>query len=65
MATLYVADCGKMPSKMNCDLKITGTNKLAVLDLAYLHAISSIHNHSPNEPGLKEAIENGTETQEV
>lgn len=65
MATLYVADCSKMPSEMNCDLKIAGTNQHAVADAAYQHAISSIHKHSPNEAGLKEAIEKSLETQEV
>jgi hypothetical protein len=65
MATLYVADCSKMPSEMHCDLKISGTNKLAVADAAYQHALSSIHKHSPNEPGLKEKITNDLETLEA
>ncbi len=65
MATLYVSDCAKMPSDMNCDLKITGSDKAAVVDASYQHAISSVHKHSAGEPGLKESIENGIETQEV
>jgi len=65
MATLYVSDCSKMPSEMNCDIKISGSDKNAVADAAYQHAISSIHKHSPNEPGLKEKITNSLEMQEV
>lgn len=66
MATLYVVNGSKMPSKMYCDLKIMGTNKPAVVDAAYQHAISPIHNHSLSEPGsLKKAIEQTLEIEEV
>jgi predicted small metal-binding protein len=65
MSTLYIADCSKMPSEINCDLKISGTDKAVVVDAAYQHALSSIHKHSPNEEGLKEKIANNLETQEA
>ena len=29
----YVIDCGKFPSAANCDLKITGSDKEAVVDI--------------------------------
>ena len=30
----YVIDCSKFPSEKNCDLKITGSDKEAVIDTA-------------------------------
>lgn len=55
MATKYVADCGTMPSDSNCDLKISGSNKEDVAEIAYQHAIGK-HQHTADEPGLKDKI---------
>lgn len=56
MAMKWVADCSKMPSESNCDLKITGSDKNVVADVAYQHA-TGLHKHNPDEPGLREEIE--------
>jgi hypothetical protein len=65
MATLYVADCSKMPSRMNCDLKITGSDRFVVEDTAYFHALSSVHHHAEDEPGLREEVSRMVEVVEM
>ena len=52
MAKQYVIDCSKFPSDKNCDLKITGSDKEAVIDTAYNHAIGPMHQHPPKIPLL-------------
>ena len=49
MANRYVIDCSKFPSEQNCDLKISASNKDAVVDTAYNHAIGPMHKHAPGE----------------
>ena len=56
MAIKWIANCSKMPSESNCDLKISGSDKTVVIDAAYEHAIG-LHKHNPDEPGLREEIE--------
>jgi hypothetical protein len=56
MAKKWVADCSKFPSESNCDLKITGSDKKVVAEVAYQHTIG-LHKHAPNEPGLREGVE--------
>ncbi len=55
----WVADCSKMPSESNCDLKITGSDKDAVIDAVHSHTVGSVHRHSPDEAGLRESIAAG------
>ncbi len=43
----YVIDCSKFPSDANCDLKITASDKEAVIDTAYNHAIGPMHKKRP------------------
>ena len=62
MAKQYVIDCSKFPSDKNCDLKITGSDKEAVIDTAYNHAIGPMHQHPPSEE-LRNMIEQAVETQ--
>ena len=62
MPKQYVIDCSKFPSAKNCDLKITGSDKEAVVDTAYNHAIGSMHNHEPSEE-LRNMIRNAVEVQ--
>lgn len=57
----WVADCSKYSSEANCDLKIKGSDKAAVAEAAYQHAISPTHKHSQDEEGLREKIESGLE----
>ena len=61
MATQYIADCSKMPSESNCDLKISGSDRQAVAEAAYQHAVGSIHRHSADEAGLRESITDSLE----
>ena len=58
----YVIDCGKFPSDKNCDLKITGSDKEAVIDTAYNHAIGPMHQHQPSED-LRNMLRGAVETQ--
>jgi hypothetical protein len=58
----YVIDCSKVPSDKNCDLKITGSDKEAVIDTAYNHAIGPMHKHAPGEE-LRNMIRQAVETQ--
>ena len=58
----YVIDCGKFPSDANCDLKISGSDKEAVIDTAYNHAIGPMHKHAPSEE-LRNMIREAVETQ--
>lgn len=58
----YVIDCGKFPSAANCDLKITGSDKEAVVDTAYNHAIGPMHKHQAGED-LKKMLRSAVETQ--
>lgn len=51
----WIADCSTFPSENNCDLKISGSDKGVVTEVAYQHAIGS-HKHAANEPGLREEI---------
>lgn len=53
----YAIDCSKYPSDVECDLKITGSNRKAVLDAAYLHAIGPVHKHDASDPDLKANLE--------
>jgi len=62
MAKQYVIDCSKFPSDKNCDLKITGSDKEAVIDTAYNHAIGPMHQHPPSEE-LRNMIKEAVETQ--
>lgn len=57
MAKLYLIDCSKYSSNVVCDLKITGSNRRAVLDAAYFHAIGPTHKHDINDPDLKENLD--------
>ena len=59
---LYTIDCSKFPSDKGCDLKITGSDKEAVIDTAYQHAIGPMHNHQPSED-LKGMIRQAVEGQ--
>ncbi len=52
----WVADCSKMPSESNCDLKITGSDKESVVEATYAHTVGSVHRHSPDESGLRDQI---------
>jgi len=45
----YVIDCSKFPGGEDCDLRITGSNKEAVIDTAYNHAIGPMHKRQPGE----------------
>ena len=54
MAKQYVIDCSKFPSDKNCDLKISGSDKEAVIDTAY--------NHAPSEE-LRNMIRDAAEAQ--
>src|SRR5205823_294887 len=56
MANQYTIDCSKFPSADNCDLKISGSNKEAVVETAFQHATGPMHNHKKDEPGLKDKI---------
>jgi len=58
----YVIDCGKFPSDKNCDLKIIGSDKEAVIETAYNHAIGPMHQHQPSED-LRNMIRGAVETQ--
>ena len=62
MAKQYVIDCSKFPSEKNCDLKISASDKEAVIDTAYNHAIGSMHNHKPSEE-LRSMIRDAVEVQ--
>jgi hypothetical protein len=62
MPTQYVIDCSKFPSDKNCDLKITGSDKEAVIDTAYNHAIGPMHGHQPSEE-LRNMIRDTVEAQ--
>jgi hypothetical protein len=62
MAKQYVIDCSKFPSDKKCDLKISGSDKEAVVDTAYNHAIGAMHNHQPSEE-LRNMIRDAAETQ--
>ena len=62
MAKQYVIDCSKFPSDKNCDLKITGSDKEAVIDTAYNDAIGPMHQHPPSEE-LRNMIAQAVETQ--
>jgi hypothetical protein len=62
MAKQYVIDCSKFPSDKNCDLKISGSDKEAVIDTAYNHAIGPMHNHAPGEE-LRNMIRDAAEAQ--
>ena len=57
----YTIDCSKFPSEKNCDLKITSSDKEAVIDTAYNHAIGLIHNHDPGEE-LRSMIRDAVES---
>ena len=62
MAKQYVIDCSKFPSDANCDLKISGSDKDAVIDTAYNHAIGPMHKNAPSEE-LKNMIRQAVEAQ--
>ena len=62
MAKQYVIDCSKFPSDKNCDLKITGSDKEAVVDTAYNHAIGPMHKHESGEE-LKKMLRSAVEVQ--
>ncbi len=55
MAKKWVADCSKFPSESHCDLKISGSDKEVVAEVAYQHAIG-LHKHAANEAGLRDGI---------
>ncbi len=55
MPKKWVADCSTMPSEMNCDLKISGSDKDVVAEVAYQHA-TGVHKHNADEPGLRDKI---------
>jgi hypothetical protein len=65
MTKQYEIDCGKYPSDKKCDLKITGSDKEAVIDTAFQHATGPMHNHRKDEPGLKDQISRGVEERNV
>jgi hypothetical protein len=58
----YVIDCGKFPSEANCDMKIMGSDKEAVIDTAYNHAIGPMHKNPPSEE-LRNMIKQAVEAQ--
>ena len=60
--TQYIIDCSKFPSDANCDLKITASDKEAVIDTAYSHAIGPMHKHQPSEE-LRNMIRQAVEEQ--
>ena len=62
MATQYTIDCSKFPSENKCDLKISGSDKEAVIDTAYNHAIGPMHKHEPSEE-LRNMIRSAVEAQ--
>jgi hypothetical protein len=62
MAKQYVVDCSKFPSDKACDLKITGSDKEAVIDTAYNHAIGPMHANPPSEQ-LRNMIRQAVEAQ--
>jgi hypothetical protein len=67
MPTQYLIDCSKFPSDKNCDLKIMGSDKEAVIDTAYNHAIGPMHNHAPTDElrgMIREAVEAGATAQQ-
>ena len=48
-AKQYIVDCSNYPSDSGCDLKITSSDKEAVIDAAYQHAIGPIHKNPASE----------------
>jgi hypothetical protein len=58
----YEVDCSKFPSDTKCDLKITGSDKEAVIDTAYGHAIGPIHKNPPSDQ-LRQMIRQTVEAQ--
>jgi len=57
-----VIDCGKFPSEKKCDLRISGSDKEAVVDTAYNHVIGPMHNHKPSEE-LRNMLRGAVEVQ--
>ena len=62
MAKQYVIDCSKFPSDEKCDLKISGSDREAVIATAYNHAIGPMHNHEPSEE-LRKMLRDAVEAQ--
>jgi hypothetical protein len=62
MGKQYVIDCSKFPSEKNCDLKISGSDKDAVIDTAFNHATGPMHNNPPSEE-LRNMIRQAVEAQ--
>ena len=58
----YVVDCSKFPSDAKCDLKISGSNKEAVIDTAYGHATGPMHKNPPSEQ-LRQMITQAVDAQ--
>jgi hypothetical protein len=61
----YAIDCSKYPSDTKCDLKITGSDRQAVEDAAYFHAIGPMHRYDRNDPDLKKKIASIVEEKEA
>lgn len=57
MARRYLIDCCKYSSDVECDVKISGSDRKAVLDTAYFHAIGPTHKQDINDPNLKKNLE--------
>lgn len=56
MTKEYAIDCSKYPSDTKCDLKITGSDRQAVEDAAFHHAIGPMHHFNSKDPDLKKKI---------
>jgi len=53
----------QFPIEKNCDLKITGSHKEAVIDTAFNHAVGPMHQHEPTSEELRDMIRQAVETQ--
>ena len=58
----YVIDCSQFPNNGGCDMKITSSDKEAVIDTAYNHAIGPMHKN-PAGDQLKGMIRQAVEAQ--